>query len=717
MKAVTQDMQSGELRVQEVPPPALQAGGVLVRVQRSLISLGTERAIIALAHKGPLGKAKERPDLVRKVLNRAKQDGLWSTYQIVKNLISSPIPLGYSAAGDVIAVGRDAPEFQVGDRVGCAGLNFANHAEVDYVPRNLTVKLPADVPYEAGCFVTLGAIAMQGVRLAELTLGERVVVSGLGLVGQLAAEIARCNGAMVIAYDPDPAKVAMARRLGAHRATADAGELRTMVADMTDGHGADAVLLCAATKSSAPARDAAELSRLKGRVVVVGDVGLDLERRPYFEKEVSLVISRSYGPGRYDPAYEVRGTDYPLAWVRWTERRNMQSFVELLATGGVDIAPLVTHRFPIADAEQAYEIVTGKRQEPAVAIVLEYEGAAEQPARVELAAPRPAPGGVRLGLIGAGQFAKGILIPQFRKQAGVTVQAVCTGSGLTSRHAAERYGAAFCTSDAAEVLKDPNVDAVVIATRHDQHAPLTRAALASGKAVFVEKPLALTETDLAALVEVAGPVPRLMVGYNRRFSPLAVAMRDFLAGRGPLAVLYRVNAGRVPADSWVLDPVEGGGRLIGEVCHFVDFVCALTGALPERVHAEEVRSAAATPGDRDALVLTLRMTDGSLATIQYVSNGDTSVSKEYVEAAAGGRTAILDNFRSLTTHAGNARSRKRLLNQAKGHAEEAAAFVRAVREGGPMPIDFATLVAVTRATFAAHQSLERGTAVALDEGE
>jgi len=711
MKAVTQDMKSGDLHVRDVPPPALQRGGVLVRVRRSLISLGTERAIIALAHKGPIGKAKDRPDLVRKVLNRAKQEGLWNTYQVVQNLISSPIPLGYSCAGEVIAVGRDAPEFKVGDRVGCAGLNFANHAEVDYVPRNLAVPLPAEVPFDAGAFVTVGAIAMQGVRLAELTLGERVVVSGLGLVGQLVAQIARCSGAAVIAYDPDPAKVAMAERLGARRATSSAAELKAIVTDLTGGHGADAVLLCAATKSDAPIREAADLSRLKGRVVVVGDVGLNLERRPYFEKEISLVISRSYGPGRYDPAYEVRGTDYPLAWVRWTEKRNMQSFVELLATGGIDIDPLVTHRFPIADAEQAYEIVTGKRQEPAVAIVLEYEGDAPQAARVDLA-PRAEPSGaVTLGVLGAGQFAKGILLPLFVKQNGVSVKAVCTGSGLTSRHAAERYGSAFCTSDPQDVLGDPAINAVVIATRHDQHAPLTKAALAAGKAVFVEKPLALSEPELADLVLHAGEAPRLMVGFNRRFSPLAAQMRKALTGRGPLTVLYRVNAGRVPADSWVLDPVEGGGRIVGEVCHFVDFACFLTGALPARVFAEEARSSSSTPGDRDAVAVTLRMSDDSVVTIQYVCSGDTSVSKEYIEAAAGGHTAILDNYRTLDVHSGNKRRRRRLLNQAKGHAEEAEAFVAAVKGGTPMPIGFETLVAATQTTFLIHRSLETGTSV------
>jgi predicted dehydrogenase/threonine dehydrogenase-like Zn-dependent dehydrogenase len=714
MKAVMQDMKSGTLTVGEVPPPALQPGGVLVRVRRSLISLGTERAIIALAHKGPIGKAKDRPDLVRKVLNRARQEGLWNTYQVVKNLISSPIPLGYSCAGEVIAVGRDATEFRVGDRVACAGLNFANHAEVDYVPRNLVAKIPDNVPFDSACFVTLGAIAMQGVRLAQLELGETVVVLGLGLVGQIAAQLARAAGATVIAFDPDSVKAELAGRAGAHLVATSPEQLAALVAEKTDRHGADAILVCAATKSDEPLRQAAEVSRLRGRVIVVGDVGMHLERRPYFEKELSLIVSRSYGPGRYDPSYEVHGTDYPLPYVRWTERRNMSSFLDLIGQGSVSVDALITQRYPIEEAETAYEIVTGKREVPAIAIVLEYEGDEMPASRVDLptARPRPHTGGVTLGIIGAGQFAKGILLPEFVGQRGVTVRAVCTASGLTSEHAAKRYGASYCTSDPAELLKDPEINAVIIATRHDQHAELTAAAMQAGKAAFVEKPLALTEPSLHKVMEAAGSAaPRVLVGFNRRFAPLALKCRDFFQGQGPLSITYRVNAGRLPADSWALDPVTGGGRIIGEVCHFVDFLCFLTGAIPARVFAEEIKSGGERVGDRDAVLISLRMADGSVGAIQYISSGDSSVPKEYIEVAGGGRTAILENFRSLSLHTGNRRRRVRLLNQAKGHTQEAVAFVDAVRSGGPMPISFETLVAVTQTTFLIHHSLEQGAAV------
>jgi len=720
MKVVIQNLKSGQLQVDVAPPPALQPSGILVRVRRSLISLGTEKAVIDLANKGPLGKARARPDLARKVINKARQEGYWNTYQVVKNLISSPIPLGYSCAGEVIAVGAEALEFRVGDRVACAGLNYANHAEVNYIPRNLAVKIPEGLPYDAACFVTLGAIAMQGVRLAEIELGEKVVVMGLGLVGQLTAQLARCAGAAVLATDLDPSKAELAAKLGAHQVVSNPKQLAGAVAQFTNGQGADAVLICAATKSDDPARSAAEISRLKGRVIIVGDVGMNLERRAYFEKELKLVVSRSYGPGRYDPSYEARGVDYPLPYVRWTEGRNMLSFLELAAREDIDIAPLITHRFPIAEAESAYQLMTGERQEPAIAVLLEYDGDEPQPARINLAGlsaakPRGAKSSLNrplnLGVIGAGQFAKGVLLPIFAKQRAMRLHAFCTSSGLTSKDVAERYGASYCASDPAEIINDKEIDAVLIATRHNQHAPLAAAALRAGKAVFVEKPLAITPELLADLCEAAREVetPRLMAGFNRRFSPLAVRLKEFFAAsREPKFISYRVNAGSFPPENWVFDPVEGGGRIIGEVCHFVDLICYLTGALPRRVFAEALSGPGHPALERDSVTITLRMSDDSVGVIHYMANGDASVSKEYIEMFGGQRTAILDNFRSLALHQGNSRRRHRLFNQAKGHAEEVAAFMQALESDAPMPIDFETLVAVTQTTFLIHRSLDSG---------
>jgi len=717
MKAVLQDLKSGKVSVAEVPPPALQPGGVLVRVRRSLISIGTERAVIALAKKSPLGKAKERPDLARKVLNKARQEGYWSTWKVVRNLIGSPIPLGYSCAGEVVEVGRDAAGFAVGDRVACAGLNYANHAEIDYVPRNLVARMPDGLSFDDACFVTLGAIAMQGVRLAQLELGERVVVLGLGLVGQIALQIARCSGARVLAYDVDPAKVALALELGAHQGVSDASALRPAVAAFTEGAGADAVLVCAATRSDRPLGDAADISRLKGRVIVVGDVGMAIKRRPYFEKELSLIVSRSYGPGRYDPAYEVHGVDYPLPYVRWTEQRNMQSFLELMAAREVSVAPLVTHRFPIDNIEPAYQLVTGERQERAIAILLEYPGADAAATRVTLAAagaPAAARDTLRFGVIGAGQFAKAVLLPAFASQNGVRIDAICTATGLTSRKVAESYKARYCTSDASDIINDPDIDAVIIATRHDQHAALVADALRAGKAVFAEKPLAITPASLAELARLLESMasPRLMVGFNRRFAPLATACHRFFSNRAyPLFLSYRVNAGTFPPDNWVFDPVHGGGRVLGEVCHFIDMLAYLTDALPARVHAEEIGYSREPAHRRDSLTITLRMTDGSVGAIHYVADGDPGLAKEYFEVFGGQRAALLDNYRTLTLHSGNKRRRQRLLNQAKGHAEEVAAFVAAVRTGAPMPIPIETILAVSAATFAVHASLDRGAPV------
>jgi predicted dehydrogenase/threonine dehydrogenase-like Zn-dependent dehydrogenase len=718
MKAVTQNLKTGKLQVQELPSPILRPDGLLVRVRRSLISLGTERAVIALANKGPLGKAKDRPDLFRKVLNKAKQEGYWSTYKVVRNLMSTPIPLGYSCAGDVLEVGAAATGFHVGDRVACAGLGHANHAEVDYVPKNLAARMPDGLSYDDGCFVTVGTIALHGVRLAEIALGDKVVVLGLGLVGQIATQLARCAGATVIASDIDPAKLDMAKRLGAHYA-APAGALAGIVSELTGGLGADSVLLCAAAKSDEPMRQAAAVSRLKGRVIVVGDVGMAIERRPFFEKELTLLVSRSYGPGRYDPAYEIRGQDYPAAYVRWTEGRNMQAFLDLVARGDLSLGPLVTHRFAIDDAESAYQVVTGERAEPAVAILLEYEGEPAPGSRVNLiagaAGTRPARDGqLRCGVIGAGQFAKGVLLPALTAQSGVRLQAVCTASGFTSRHVGTTYGAEYCTSDPDEIIVDPNVDALVIATRHDQHAGLTAAAIRAGKAVFVEKPLAIDPAGLADVVEAVekSANPRLMVGFNRRFAPLTRRCREFFADVAePLFISCRVNAGALPADSWVLDPVEGGGRILGEICHFVDTITFLGGALPVRVFAEEVGR---DPRSRQNVTVTLRLANGSVGVIHYMASGDPAVPKEYIEVFGGGRTAQLDNFRSLSMFRDNRRRRQRLLNQAKGHAEEMAAFTAALRSGGPMPIDLSTIVAVTQATFLIPRSLEQGVPLVID---
>jgi polar amino acid transport system substrate-binding protein len=569
---------------------------------------------------------------------------------------------------------------------------------------------------DGAAFVAIGAIAMQGVRLAKLELGETVVVMGLGLVGQITLQLCRANGARVIGVDPDPAKIALAEQLGAEAVFPSGTAARAGIGALTDNLGADAVLIAAASKSDAPARLAIEVSRLRGRIVVVGDVGLHLDRRALFDKEVSVVVSRSYGPGRYDPEYEVHGRDYPLPYVRWTERRNMLAYLELAARGAVKVDPLVTHRFPIGRAQEAYQLVEDKTATP-IGILLEYVGDGPISTRVDLprsgASASSGGGALDVGLIGIGQFAKGILLPALVKNDGVRIRAACSVTGLTSRHVANRYQAAYCTSDPGEVLADPAIRAVVIATRHDQHASLTEAALRAGKAVFVEKPLAIGEAELARLASaIDGRAPALLVGFNRRFAPLAVqAKRLFQPRTEPLAITYRVNAGRLPADSWILDPKVGGGRIVGEVCHFVDLFCFLTDSTPAKIAAEAIAPAGHRVLDPDAVTITLTMEDGSVGMIQYLTNGDPGLAKEYMEVSSGGRIAVLENFRRLTCYRDNKKSVHRVWSQAKGHQEEMAAFVTAARDGGSMPIDPATLIAVTQTTFLIQRSIEAGEAI------
>lgn len=712
MRAVLQNFKTGEMELAEVPMPALRPGGVLVANVASLISAGTEKAVIELARMNPLQKARTRPDLVKKVLAKAGQEGLLGTARIVNNLVSAPLPLGYSCAGMVTAVGADVTDIQPGMRVACAGLGFANHAEVVFVPRHLCTPVPDGVDWAEAAFVTVGAIALHGVRQAEPALGETVVVFGLGLVGQLTVQLCVAAGCRVFGIDPQDDKQALARVLGAHEAARPGGDLAGRVAEFTGGRGADAVLVTAATKSSGPMEQAAAVARDRARVVAVGDVGMDLPRRAYYDKELEVRLSRSYGPGRYDPDYEEKGRDYPIGYVRWTENRNMSAFLRLIADGRVRTGPLLTHRYPIAEAETAYGHLLGKSKEPYIGILLEYDPDTPQPSVVTLPTPaRPAgrgDGEVRIGVIGAGQFAQGILLPRLRSVAGVRFEAFATGSGLTARAVARKYGARTCTSDFRELLRNEAVDAVLIATRHDQHATMTTEALEAGKHVFVEKPLALTEDALATVIAAwQGSGRQLLVGFNRRFSPLADRLKDALPDV-PLVMTYRINAGPIPADHWHQDPELGGGRIVGEICHFIDVLQFLCGSLPVSVHAAAPQTGQALPADPDCLATTLTFADGSIGTITYVSNGDPAFPKERLEVFGGGVAGVIDNWRRLRVQgAGRRASHRALLEAEKGHAQEMAAFIGAVRSGRPaIPVD--QMIATTRATFAIRDSLRNG---------
>jgi polar amino acid transport system substrate-binding protein len=629
MKQVLQNRKTGRPFVGEVPVPALQRGRVLVRTVASLISAGTERAAVELVSKGLVQEARQRPDLVKAVVAKVKNEGLLNTFAAVRDKMVASQALGYSAAGIVTAVAEDVTEFQIGDRVACAGVGYASHAEVLSVPKNLCVHLPEGVQFQAGAYGTLGAIALQGVRLAEPTLGESVVVIGLGLVGQLTVQLLKANGCRVFGLDLDPSRVSLAMELGADRAVVSGEATEKEIGSFTRGRGADAVLITTATDSNQPVELAARISRLKGRVIVVGMTGLDIPRAPFFSRELKLIISMSYGPGRYDPEYEEKGHDYPIGYVRWTENRNIESFLDLVVEKRVNVDKLTTHQFRIEEAERAYQLISGDSSEPYLGVVLNYDPEAELTRRVALGAapaPRQAARGIVLGVIGAGGYVPAMLLPHFKTE-GVEFRSIATASGISAHDVGKRFGFVEAVSSADEVLDDADVNLVLVGTRHDLHAELARKALERNKNVFVEKPLALSDEQLEAVLDAAERSSGLlMVGFNRRFSPLAQQARSAFANRDtPLSILYRVNAGHIPKEHWTQDPLEGGGRIVGEVCHFVDLMQFFTGAPPVSVYAESVSAKSPKIVDADSVFITLRFADGSNGVIAYLSEGDNTV--------------------------------------------------------------------------------------------
>ena len=718
MKQVLQNRKTGRPFVGEVPVPALQRGRVLVRTVASLISAGTERAAVELVSKGLVQEARERPDLVKAVVAKVKSEGLLTTVAAVRDKMVASQALGYSAAGIVTAVAGDVSEFQIGDRVACAGVGFASHAEVLSVPKNLCVHLPEQVSFAAGAYGTLGAIALQGVRLAEPTLGESVVVIGLGLVGQLTVQLLKANGCRVFGLDLDPGRVSLAMELGGDRAVVSGAGIENEINAFTRGRGADAVLITAATDSNQPVELAAKISRLKGRVIVVGMTGLDIPRAPFFSRELKLIISMSYGPGRYDADYEEKGHDYPLPYVRWTEKRNIESFLELVGEGRVNVERLTTHRFPIDQAERAYQLLSGETTEPYLGVVLNYDPEAEVARRVKLgatASPRRAEKSIVLGVIGAGGYVPAMLLPHFKAE-GVEFRTIATASGISAHDVGKRFGFAEAVSSVHEVLDGADVNLVVIGTRHDLHAELARKALERNKNVFVEKPLALNDAELDAVLAAAEKSSgRLLVGFNRRFSPLAQQAKAHFANRDtPLSILYRVNAGHIPKEHWTQDPLEGGGRIIGEVCHFIDLMQFLTEARPVSVFAESVSAKSPKIVDADSVFITLRFADGSNGVIAYLSEGDKSLAKERVEIFGGLRSFVLDDFRRGIGYASGREKEIILKTQDKGQRNQIQRICASVRAGEEAPIRVDELVATTRATFRILDSLRSKCVVSLE---
>jgi predicted dehydrogenase/threonine dehydrogenase-like Zn-dependent dehydrogenase len=713
MKQILQNQKTGDVKPIDVPAPVARPGFVLVRTAASLISAGTERASVEAGQKSLLARAVEQPHLIGQVIQKAKSEGILNTVDAVRSKLGSLVALGYSASGTVIEVGNDVSNFHVGDRVACAGVGYASHAEVLSVPKNLCVRLPDQVSFDAAAFGTLGAIALQGVRLAELTLGESVAVIGLGLIGQVTAQLLRANGCRVFGIDLDSNKTELARQFGADGVCAPDDDAKRRVMEWSRGRGADAVLITAATSSNAPVELAGEISRKKGRVIAVGAVGLNIPRQPYYDRELVFKISMSYGPGRYDPEYEERGHDYPIGYVRWTEGRNLESFLDLLAEGRVNVEGLITHRFKLDEAEQAYRLIAGESSEPYLGVVLHYESDRDLEGRIPIAAKKaaasPAARSVRVGLIGAGNYARAMLLPHF-KSAGAELQSIATASGLTARTVAEKFGFRFCVSGAGEVLADEEVNLIVIATRHDSHAELARRALERGRHVFVEKPLALNDDELESVIAAAAQSKgELVVGYNRRFSPLARAAKEFFTDRqAPLSINYRVNAGRIPRGHWAQDAREGGGRIIGEVCHFIDFMHFMTGSLTTRAYAESIANRNQEITNEDSVFMTLRFADGSNGSIAYLAEGDKAMPKERIEIFGAGKSFVIDDFRGAIAYQDGREKKTRLRAQDKGQQDEVRAVCAVVLEGKPAPIALDDLATTTRATFRILESLRAG---------
>ncbi|MFF4901387.1 bi-domain-containing oxidoreductase [Streptomyces sp. NPDC001068] len=724
MKQVVQNYKSGELAVLDVPVPGCKPGGVLVRSAYSLISTGTELMKVSEAGMSMLGKARSRPDQVAKVMQSVATNGVPATYRKVMGKLDSYTPLGYSLCGVVEQVGAGVDDVKVGDLVACAGNEHALHAELNWVPKNLYTPVPDGLDPRHAAFGTVGSIALQGVRRGEPQLGEVALVIGLGLIGQLVVQLLTAAGVRVVGADPDPARCELAAGLGA-AACGDPGSaaVEAAVAELTDGHGVDQVYLAAGGGSNQPVELAARLSRDRGRVVDIGKCRLDLPWNAYYEKELDVRFSRSYGPGRYDPEYELEGRDYPIGYVRWTERRNLACFLDLVARGRVDVEPLISHVADFDDAVETYRRLKDGELK-AVAVLFRYPGrtAESEPEAPSVAVPTVRHGGtaptlvraaaspVRLAFVGAGNYATSMLLPHLAQRDGVELSTVVTTTALSAANAQRKFGFAEATTDLDAVLGDKSVDAVFVVTRHSSHAELTRKALLAGKTVFVEKPLALTEDELAgvlAAVEESGN-DRLQVGFNRRFSPLLQEAKDRFGVRtGPANLRYLVNAGRLQHGSWYLQQGTEGSRFAGEGGHFIDTASWLLEADPVSVYS------VATSGSDD-LQIVLRYPDGSTATISYVTTGAPGFPKETLDLVADGKVLRLDDFVRASVH-----GRKRWVSSRlpkardKGQNAELAAFIKAVRTGGPMPVPLQSLVATTAATLAVQTGLAGGAPVTL----
>jgi predicted dehydrogenase/threonine dehydrogenase-like Zn-dependent dehydrogenase len=717
MKQLIQSYKTGALGLYDVPAPLCHPEGVLVATTYSLISAGTEKMIVDIAKKSLVGKAQARPDLVRQVIRKMKQEGFRNTLEKVMNKLDTPIPLGYSCSGTVIEAGAHVQGIAAGTRVACGGAGYANHSEINYIPSNLVVPVPDGVDDVDASFVTVGAIALQGVRQANPILGEQVVVIGLGLLGQLTVQILRANGCRVLGCDLDSSRLNLASKLGA-QAVCPPDELIEAAREFSHGYGVDAVIITASAKDDLLIMDAGEISRHKGRVIVVGLVGMNIPRDIYYKKELEVKLSMAYGPGRYDPTYEEYGIDYPYAYVRWTERRNFEAFLNLISEGSVTPKELITHTFEFTDALKAFDLITGKSKEPYLGIVLRYPTPSDKtklPERIIYGEKTlTTPGVLRIGLIGGGNFATSVLLPHLKKNKDFISSGICDASNIVAHSVLKKHGFALASTDPQSFMQSEQLDTVFITTRHDSHAQLVMQALRAGKHTFVEKPLCLHEEDLMELRnvinEIKQPAPVLQVGYNRRFAPLIQTIKKFI-GDGPISINYRVNAGIIPMNSWIQDPLSGGGRIIGEVCHFIDTCSYLIGGSVVSVQAAILIQPDQSIPPEDNVHILLHYDNGGLAHISYTAFGNRSLPKEFIELFAGSNISVqMSDFRKLTIYKGSRRHHFRNANQDKGFSAELDAFAGAIKTGrAAIPLE--SLFNTTLTTFKIREAIRTGSVV------
>ncbi len=717
MKQLTQKLKTGKMNIIDAPHPSLQQGQILVKTHFSVVSSGTEGSTVKTARKGYIGKAKERPQQLQQVLETLKSQGPVQTYRSVMKKLDAYSPLGYSCAGEVIEVADDVTGFQIGDFVACGG-KTASHAEVITAPSKLCIKLQKDTNLRHAAYNTLGAIALQGVRQADLRLGETCAVIGLGLIGQLTALLLRVSGVKVIGIDIDPFMVSVGKEncldLALNRN--DIG-IENHILEYTNGNGCDAVIITAASTSLDPINLSGAISRKKGRIVIVGSVPTGFDREPHFyQKELEIRMSCSYGPGRYDPKYEEKGVDYPISHVRWTENRNMAAFQELIFSKTVDLGYLTTHCFDLAEAPEAYEMMLEK-SEPFIGILIKYDISKKiEQKKIIINSISPKSGSIGIGFIGAGSYAQSHLLPNLPKDTAISLLGVKTASGASSRSVAERFSFQFCTANDTDIIENEDINCIFVATRHDSHAQYVIDSLHSGKNVFVEKPLCLDASQLEEIQSIyesvsnnRNPSPALMVGYNRRFSPLTQIIKQKI-GVGTMSMIYRVNAGNIPPDSWIQDTDIGGGRIIGEVCHFVDFLTYINGSLPISVYSAVMKE----PSNlNDILTVTLTYENGSIGSISYFANGPKSLPKEYIEIYRNSTTAILSDFRELKIFGKSKPIKKKLLTQDKGQKEQINRFISALKTGAPAPIPVDEIFNSCRTCFAILESIRTRQAVSI----